>query len=118
MNDAQLAELRQVLDELGRQMSDPEAYLGTDTEFHDVVMRGSGNALARTVVRAIHEHARASSRFNGPSEAADVPGSHRGHLAIYERLAARDAHGAAAAMHEHILGSWLERKAARDQKQN
>lgn len=34
MNDAQATELRQVLDDLGRQMSDPEAYLGTDTEFH------------------------------------------------------------------------------------
>lgn len=116
MNDAQVTELRQVLDELERQMSDPEAYLGTDTEFHDVVMRGSGNALARTVVHAIHKHARASSRYNGPVEAADVAGSHRGHLVIYDRLAARDADGAATAMHDHILGSWLERKAARDQK--
>ena len=33
MNDAQATELRQVLDDLGRQMSDPEAYLGTDPSF-------------------------------------------------------------------------------------
>lgn len=116
MNDAQLAELRQLLDQLGREMNDPEAYLGTDTVFHDVIMRGSGNALARTVVRAVHTHARASSRYNGPIEAADLAGSQRGHLAIYQRLAARDGDGAAAAMNDHILGSWLVRKAARDQK--
>jgi DNA-binding GntR family transcriptional regulator len=36
--------------------------------------------------------------------------SHRGHVAIYERLAARDPDGAAEVMREHILGSWLERK--------
>ena len=116
MTDAQLAELQQVLDQLGRQMNDPEAYLVTDTVFHDVVMRGSANALARTVVRAIHTHARASSRYNGPIEAADLTGTHRGHIAIYERLAARDADGAAAAMRDHIVGAWLVRKAARDQK--
>jgi DNA-binding FadR family transcriptional regulator len=116
MSDAQLAELRQVLDQLGHEMDDPQAYLLTDTAFHDVIMRGSGNALARTVVRAIHAHARASSRYNGPIEDADLAGTHRGHLAIYERLAARDADGAAAAMHDHILDSWQGRKAARDQK--
>ncbi len=116
MSDGQLAELHQVLDQLGRQMNDPEAYLITDTVFHDVVMRGSGNALARTVVRAVHTHARASSRYNGPIEAADLAGTHGGHLAIYGRLAARDPDGAAVAMREHILASWLVRKAARDQK--
>ena len=43
--------------------------------------------------------------------------SHRGHVAIYERLAARDPDGASAEMREHILRSWLERKsgAARSQ---
>jgi DNA-binding FadR family transcriptional regulator len=118
MNETELAELRQVLDQLGRELGDPEAYLATDTVFHDVIMRASGNALARTVVRAIHTHARASSRYNGPVEAADLAGSHRGHRAIYERIAARDADGAAGAMHDHILGSWQERKASRDRKHN
>lgn len=114
MTDALLAELGRVLGQLGRELDDREAYLVTDTVFHDVIMRGSGNALARTVVRAIHTHARASNRYNGPIEAADLEGTHRGHLAIYDRLVARDADGAAAAMHDHIYGSWLVRKAARD----
>jgi DNA-binding FadR family transcriptional regulator len=116
MSDAQLAELRQMLDQLSHELDTPQAYLATDTLFHDVIMRGSGNALARTVVRAIHTHARASNRYNGPSEAADLTGTHRGHLAIYERLAARDADGAAAAMRDHILGAWQVRKAARDRR--
>ncbi len=113
---AQLAELAEIVERLGREMTDPEAYLLTDTVFHDAIMRASGNALARTVVRAVHDHARASSRYNGPVEAIDLAGSHRGHLAIYERLAARDPEGATTAMHDHILDSWLVRKAARDQQ--
>lgn len=116
MSDGQLAELQEVLGRLGRELSEPEAYLVTDTVFHDVIMRGSGNALARTVVRAVHAHARASSRYNGPNEAADLAGAHRGHLTIYERLAARDPAGAAEAMRDHILASWVKRKAARDQR--
>ncbi len=116
MTDAQLAELHRVLVQLGRELDDPEAYLVTDTVFHDVIMRGSGNALARTVIRAIHTHARASNRYNGPIEAADLQGTHRGHQAIYDRLAARDGDGAAAAMHDHVFGAWQVRKAARDHK--
>lgn len=114
MGDAELAEIREVLGQLGRELDAPEPYLATDTVFHDVIMRGSRNALARTVVRAIHAHARASSRYNGPAATADIAGAHRGHQAIGDRLAARDADGAAEAMRDHILGSWLRRKAERD----
>lgn len=112
MTEAELAETQGVLGQLGLQMADPDAYLVTDTVFHDVIMRASGNALARSVVRAIHAHARASNRYNGPA-AADIAGAHRGHQAICERLAARDADGAAQAICDHILGSWLRRKAER-----
>jgi DNA-binding FadR family transcriptional regulator len=112
----QLAELAQIVAQLDRELSNPDAYLVTDTVFHDAIMRASGNALARTVVRAVHGHARASSRYNGPIEAIDLADTHRGHLTIYERLAAGDAAGAAAAMRDHILDSWLVRKAARDQQ--
>lgn len=118
MSDTQLAGLRQVLVQLGRELEDPAAYLETDLVFHDVIMRGSGNALARSVIRAIHAHARASNRYNGPIEAVDLEGTHTGHLAIYDRLAARDADGAAAAMHDHIIDAWVVRKAARDHRTN
>jgi DNA-binding GntR family transcriptional regulator len=58
----------------------------------------------------IHPYARASSRYSPPADEEDLRQSHRGHLAVYERLAARDAEGAAAAMEEHITGSWTARK--------
>jgi DNA-binding GntR family transcriptional regulator len=52
-------------------------------------------------------------RYTGTTTTDDLASSHRGHTKIYERLAKRDADGAAAAMREHILGSWLERRAGR-----
>ena len=52
-------------------------------------------------------------RYTGTATAADLAASHRGHVTIYERLAERDPDAAAAAMREHILGSWLRRRARR-----
>jgi DNA-binding GntR family transcriptional regulator len=51
-------------------------------------------------------------RYRGTGVSGDhMMMSHRGHVAIYERLVARDPDGAAEVMREHILRSWLERKA-------
>jgi DNA-binding FadR family transcriptional regulator len=90
-----------------------DAYMLADTEYHDLIHRGSGNQLGRSIIRAIHPFARASMRYTGTTTTDDLASSHRGHTKIYERLAKRDADGAAAAMREHILGSWLERRAGR-----
>lgn len=111
MTDEQLGELHAALIALGQMLDQGEAYQLADTEYHDVIHRGSGNQLARSIIRTIHPYARASMRYTVPTTAEDLASSHRGHVKIYERLAERDAEGAAAAMREHILGSWLERRA-------
>ena len=82
----------------------------TDLQFHDVIMRASGNRLGRAVVRAIHSEARTSDRYNGYPERVDCEASDVGHAQIYDRIAAGDPEGAATAMSEHILGSWLARR--------
>jgi DNA-binding FadR family transcriptional regulator len=111
MSDEQLGELRAALTALEHLLDELDAYTLADTEYHDVIHRGSGNQLGRSIIRAIHPFARASMRYTGTTTSEDVASSHRGHVKIYERLAERDADGAAAAMREHILGSWLERRA-------
>jgi DNA-binding FadR family transcriptional regulator len=63
MSDADLAELGDLLEEMGTELQDPERYLASDTRFHDFIMRSSGNRLGRCIIRAIHPHARASSRY-------------------------------------------------------
>jgi DNA-binding FadR family transcriptional regulator len=113
MTDGQLRELRAALMALEQLLGQYEAYELADTEYHDLILRGSGNQLGRSIIRSIHPHARASLRYTGRRTAEDLASSHRGHVKIYERLAERDADGAAAAMREHILGAWLARRARR-----
>jgi DNA-binding FadR family transcriptional regulator len=113
MSDADLAGLGDLLEEMGTQLQDAERYLATDTRYHDFIMRCSGNRLGRSVIRAIHPHARASSRYSPPADQEDIRQAHLGHTAIYERLLQHDAEGAAAAMQEHIRGTWTLRKPKR-----
>jgi DNA-binding FadR family transcriptional regulator len=110
MGEADLAELGDLLEEMSTQLRDPERYLDTDTRYHDFIMRCSGNRLGRSIIRAIHPHARASSRYNPPADEESIHLAHAGHTAIYEQLRRHDPEGAAAAMQEHIRRTWTLRK--------
>lgn len=110
MSDSDLAELSALLEELRTQLTDPDRYQETDTRYHDFIMRCSGNRLGRSIIRTIHPHARASSRYSPAADEEDIRQGHLGHVAIYEQLLRRDADGAAAAMQEHIRGTWTLRK--------
>ncbi len=113
MTDADLTGLGALLDELRTQLHDPHAYQETDTRYHDFIMRCSGNRLGRSIIHAIHPHARASSRYNPPTNEEDLRQAHVGHVAIYEHLMQHDREGAAAAMQEHIRGTWQLRRLKR-----
>jgi DNA-binding FadR family transcriptional regulator len=110
MGEADLAELGDLLEEMSTQLRDPERYLASDTRYHDFIMRCSGNRLGRSIIRAIHPHARASSRYNPPADEASIRLAHAGHTAIYEQLRRHDPEGATAAMQEHIRRTWTLRK--------
>jgi DNA-binding FadR family transcriptional regulator len=109
-NESDLAEIGALLGKLTAQVGTPEVYILTDVDFHDAVMRASGNQLARAIVRTVHSEARASTQYNGQPRPTDTAASNAGHAIIYERIAARDPEGAATAMSEHILGSWMSRR--------
>jgi DNA-binding FadR family transcriptional regulator len=111
--EADLAEISALLGKLAEQVATPSVYILTDVDFHDAVMRASGNRLARAVVRTIHSEARASTRYNGEPRQSDCEASNAGHAAIFQRIADRDPEGAAQAMSEHILRSWMSRRAPR-----
>jgi DNA-binding FadR family transcriptional regulator len=104
------AEMKKLLDRLSAEVVTPERHMLTDLQFHDVIMRASGNRLGRAVVRAIHTEARTSDRYIGYPKRVDCEASDVGHAQIYDRIAAGDPDGAATAMSEHSLGSWLARK--------
>jgi GntR family transcriptional regulator, galactonate operon transcriptional repressor len=107
---ADRADMRRLLDQLAVEVATPDRHMLTDLEFHDVIMRASGNRLGRAIVRTIQSEARASDRYKGYPRRADCEASNRGHIQIYDCIVAADAEGAAAAMSEHILGSWLARR--------
>jgi len=112
MTDAELDALGDALARLERLLDSIDEYLDADGEFHDMILSGSRNQLGRSIIRSIHQYARASTRYHGATTTREhVVTSHRGHVAIYQRLRARDAEGAGIAMQDHIMQSWLERKA-------
>jgi len=110
MSADELAQLAALLEELRTHLKDADRYLEMDTQYHDFIMSCSGNRLGRSIIRAIHPHARASSLYSPEADEEDLRRAHVGHVAIYERLFGRDADGAAAAMQEHIRGTWMLRK--------
>lgn len=89
---------------------DPGEHLRADLEFHDAVMRASGNRLSRVATNKLLDEALRSIRYLGDSTPQDFQQSNSGHKAILERISAQDAGGAAKAMNEHIVGSWLRRR--------
>jgi len=103
-------DMPRLLEQLTTDEATPERHMLTDLEFHDAIMRVSGNRLGRAIVRAIHSEARMSDRYNGYPDRADCVASDVGHAQIYDRITAADPEGAAAAMSLHIQGSWLARR--------
>jgi DNA-binding FadR family transcriptional regulator len=113
MTGDDLAALGGLLGELESELTDPGPYQETDTRFHDLILRCSGNQLGRSIIRSIHPYARASTRYNPSADEEDIRRSHVGHVAIYEHLVRRDGDAASAAMEEHIRGTWALRKQKR-----
>ena len=110
IDDQQLAELREALAVLESLLDQPDEYLLADIEFHDVILRSSGNRLGRSIIRTVHPYARASARYNPHMRLAEIALSHEGHLNIFEKISAHDEDGAFIAMHDHITSGWLRRK--------
>jgi DNA-binding FadR family transcriptional regulator len=96
------------------QVDDTARFLQADLDFHDAIMVASGNRLGRAVVNTINGEAFRSMRYIGETTRADCEISNVEHQAIYDRLLARDAAGAATAMDDHILRSWLNRRPTRN----
>ena len=98
------------LDRLLELVDDHVVYEEHDRAFHDTVMQTSGNRIARAVVRSLESQVLHSERYVGRTERSLCVASNLGHRRVYERIAARDPAGAAAAMFSHITDAWLIRR--------
>jgi GntR family galactonate operon transcriptional repressor len=109
-DEQQLWRIEVTLEQLHVEERDPARFLRADLDFHYAIMVASGNRLGRAVVQNINAQAFQSMRYIGDPTHADCRESNVGHEAIFERIAARDEQGAAQAMNDHILSSWLRRR--------
>ncbi len=112
-SDDEFAELGRICKALEGNLSRLNTYLELDTLFHLKIMQASRNQLAMTVVNAIHSHARVGERFSElPADLLQelLHLTQEGHIAIFERLAERDAAGAESAMRAHIQSTWTWRR--------
>jgi DNA-binding FadR family transcriptional regulator len=109
--DDAVAQLRALVDRMDELVDDHVTYADNDRAFHDVVMRTSGNRIARAVVRALESQVIHTVRYMGHPHRDQCIDSNRGHRQIFERIAAHDPAGAAEAMFTHITQAWVVRRA-------
>jgi DNA-binding FadR family transcriptional regulator len=103
--------LRAMVERMDELVDDHVTYEEHDRAFHDLIMETSGNRIARAVVKALVSQVLHTARYVGRTDRALCIASNLGHRKVYERIAARDPEGAAAAMFTHISDAWLVRRA-------
>lgn len=103
-------QLRMLVERMDQLVDDTEVYQEQDRAFHDVIMRTSGNSIARGVVRSLERQVINTTRYVGKTERALCVASNAGHRLIYEHIAAHDPDGAARAMFTHITDAWVVRR--------
>jgi DNA-binding FadR family transcriptional regulator len=106
MTDDQLAELRGSVDAMESGINDQAVFLDENKKFHDIIARGSGNAMFGCLIDAV------LGILDGSALGIDYPEHrritvHKAHSRIYDAIASRDPLDSATAMQEHIAGYLL-----------
>mgnify|MGYP005842061033 CR=1 FL=1 len=99
-----IAELEQLMAGCRQAAGDPEVFARKDLEFHMALARLTGNSLLAIILEpfadALYEGRRLASSLPGVmQEAIEL------HQQILDKVKAQDAHGAARAMHRHLIQS-------------
>jgi GntR family transcriptional regulator, transcriptional repressor for pyruvate dehydrogenase complex len=108
--EGQVTEMYAALDAMASVLDNAERYLTLELEFHDQIMRMSGNDVGRAVVTSIHNHARLSNRYSGGELDKQIEAAHAGHTAIAKAITDADSAAARGAMRSHILDSWRSKQ--------
>lgn len=106
-----VAELGEQIETLEGLVTTPSAYVQEDLKFHDIIMRMSGDRLSKAIIDGIQSEALRTHGYSGKLSVEHVRATQDAHRKVYDAIAAGDADRAAAAMREHIAGSWDKRRA-------
>lgn len=87
----------------GPSAHDVQQYLRADVEFHQVLVRASGNAFLEAALATTAAHAHRFRRFPG-GVVTDADEALAEHAAVLEAVEAGDAEAAAEAMRAHLAG--------------
>lgn len=116
--DEQLAEISGIYEQLEAAASDPPRHVQLDLEFHEAIMRASGNRLARAAVLNMLAEGYRSVRYLGDFKEEDCTLSNVDHKEILDCLLDRNAERAEAAMNGHIVRAWLRRRPRRSDEES
>lgn len=83
------------------ELTNPEAFLQHDVEFHDILTAAAGNMIAHSILSSIEQPLRSSRRLTNTIPHA-LDQAQVDHQRIYDQLAARNPDLAAAAMRDHL----------------
>ena len=105
-----LSNLNRAMQRMRESTHDEDAFRAADVEFHEAVMKLSGNRLASSIARTLMERALESSRYHG----VDTPDAFvltvSEHEAIHAAVTDGDPVRAQEAMNGHILEAWRRRR--------
>jgi DNA-binding FadR family transcriptional regulator len=118
-SDAQLAQMREALDELDRATAADGNTVAPDLRFHLLLATATGNRYFADIMTHLGATLIPRSRINSPRLAMEelpqyLRRVNREHEAIYEAIARRDGDAARAAMRLHLTNSRERLRQARD----
>lgn len=109
-SEGDLVDIAALYDQMVGETVRPYSFIETDAAFHERIMRASGSRLARTIVKTVHDQARASALYAGTPTTEGCLLSNDEHHAVLEHLRRRDGAAAAAAIRDHITSAWSRRR--------
>jgi DNA-binding FadR family transcriptional regulator len=106
----ELARLEQALEVMRQTQHESDSFNEADVVFHLTVMELSGNRLAENITKRLYRRALESKRYRGMRYEGAFGSTLDQHARVVDAIARQDAPAAEAAMRDHIIGSWRQRR--------
>jgi DNA-binding FadR family transcriptional regulator len=105
-----LTRVEHALEAMRETQQESDAFRQADVVFHLTVMELSGNRLAENIAKRLYRRALESSRYQGMRYDGAFRSTLDEHARVVDAIARQDVAVAQQAMHEHIIGSWQQRR--------